>query len=146
MKILFFGDSITDMGRSRECDKPSQIHSYGSGYPIFVASDLYRENPNAHEVFNRGISGHRIVDLYARIKKDVWNLKPDVLSILIGINDVWHEVSYQNGVEVERFEKVYRMIIEDSKATPMILNLSLFPIVFVFAEWTGTRAHSPKAA
>ncbi len=114
MKILFFGDSITDMGRSRECDKPSQIHSYGSGYPIFVASDLYRENPNAHEVFNRGIGGHRIVDLYARIKKDVWNLKPDVLSILIGINDVWHEVSHKNGVEIDRYEKVYRMLIEDT--------------------------------
>ena len=67
-KILFFGDSITDMRRSREENKPTDIWSYGSGYPIFVASDLYRKDPNGYEVINRGIGGNRVVDLYARIK------------------------------------------------------------------------------
>ena len=82
MKILFFGDSITDMRRSRDSDG---VH-LGDGYVFFVAGDIKREDPSI-EIINRGISGDRVVDLYARIKSDVWNHKPDVLSILIGIND-----------------------------------------------------------
>ena len=62
--------------------------------------------------YNRGISGHRIVDLYARWKSDTLNLQPDVITILIGVNDVWHERDWQNGVEIERFEKVYDMMLE----------------------------------
>lgn len=115
MKILFFGDSITDMGRNRECNKSTDIWSYGSGYPMFVAGKLYGENPQKYEVINRGIGGNRIVDLYSRIKADVWNHEPDVLSVLIGVNDVWHEINYQNGVELDRFEKIYRVLIEDTK-------------------------------
>lgn len=115
MRIVFFGDSITDMGRSREADKSTDIWSYGKGYQMFVAGSLYGENPQKYEVINRGIIGNRVVDLYARIKSDVWNLQPDVLSILIGINDVWHEIDIKNGVELDRFEKVYRMMIEDTK-------------------------------
>lgn len=115
MRILFYGDSITDMGRNRESNKSTDIFSYGNGYPIFIASDLYRQNPNIYEVLNRGISGNRIVDLYARVKSDVWNLNPDVLSILIGVNDIWHEISEKNGVDLERFERIYRFLIEDTK-------------------------------
>ena len=115
MRILFLGDSITDMGRSREFNQSNDIWSYGNGYPIFVASELYRDDPKKYEVLNRGISGDRIVDLYARIKADVWNLNPDVLSILIGVNDVWHEIEAKNGVELPRFEKTYRNLIEETQ-------------------------------
>ena len=113
MKILFFGDSITDMARNPNQD--FTVSSYGYGYPIFVTGELHYNEPQKHEIINRGISGNRIVDLYARIKKDVWNLQPDVLSILIGINDIWHELDFQNGVDLERWEKIYRMLIEDTK-------------------------------
>ncbi len=83
---------------------------------FFVAGKLLSDNPQKYEIINRGISGNRIVDLYARIKGDVWNQKPDVLSILIGVNDVWHELGeHPNGVELSRWEKIYRMIIEDTK-------------------------------
>ena len=51
------------------------------------------------------------VDVYARIKADIINLKPDVMSILIGVNDVWHEVSRANGVDTAKFEKIYSMLI-----------------------------------
>lgn len=115
MRILFFGDSITDMGRNYEKNQYTDVWSYGIGYPLFVAGSLYGEDPQKYRVFNRGISGNRVVDLYARIKNDVWNLQPDVLSILIGVNDVWHEIDLKNGVDLERFEKVYRMMIEDTK-------------------------------
>ena len=112
MKILFFGDSITDAGRFREGDG---IYGQGVGFVRIIADRLISENPEKYTILNRGISGNRIVDLYARIKKDVWDEKPDVINVLIGVNDVWHEINYQNGVDVERFEKVYRMMIEDTQ-------------------------------
>ena len=105
MKIVLFGDSITDMGRDRINNQPNYLGSYGCGYPIFIAGELYKQDPTKHVIYNRGISGNRIVDLYARIKMDVWNLKPDVLSILIGINDIWHEIGDKNGVDIVRFER-----------------------------------------
>ncbi|MBE7077415.1 MAG: lysophospholipase [Clostridiales bacterium] len=114
MKILFYGDSITDMGRDRENEHPA--FKMGIGYPNFIAGALAYENPEKYEFVNRGISGNRVVDLYARIKEDVWNHEPDVLSILIGINDVWHEIGRQGGVDIVRWEKVYRMLIEDTLA------------------------------
>ena len=114
MKIVFFGDSITDMGRVYDA-APHTAHAFGKGYVFLASAELMAKYPKKFEILNRGISGNRIVDLYQRIKCDVWNHKPDVLSILIGVNDVWHEISRQNGVELDRFEKVYRMIIEDTK-------------------------------
>lgn len=113
MRIVMFGDSITDMRHSRE--EQGSVFSYGSGYVFFVAGELLSENFDKYEIVNRGISGNRIVDLYARIKADVWNLHPDVLSILIGVNDVWHEIDSQNGVEPDRYERIYRTIIKETQ-------------------------------
>ena len=113
MKIVMFGDSITDAWKDRSAADYS-VCSYGNGYVKFVAGELLFKDPEGYKILNRGISGNRVVDLYARIKADVWNEQPDVLSILIGINDIWHEVSCGNGVDIVRFEKVYRMLIEDT--------------------------------
>ena len=74
MKIVFFGDSITDMGRARDVD--GQAFGYGVGYVNSIASTLKYEDPKKYEIINRGIGGNRIVDLYARIKADVWNFNP----------------------------------------------------------------------
>ena len=124
-RILFQGDSITDASRSREDDK-----HLGIGYPRFVSGELALDNPGEYEFFNRGIGGNRIVDIYARIKKDLINLKPDVMSILIGINDVWHEVGEQNGVDAEKFFNVYSLIIEEVKsALPNIKIMIMEPFV-----------------
>ena len=114
MKIIFFGDSITDMNRFRD-HADGTVYSYGVGYTNFLVGDLSYREPGKYEFINRGISGNRIVDLYARIKIDVWNHKPDVLSILIGVNDVWHEISRENGVELDRWERIYRTLIEETK-------------------------------
>ena len=114
MKIVFFGDSITEMGRNRELNKPSDIESYGSGFPIFVANNLYKKHPEKYEVINRGISGNTVAHLYSRVKQDVWNLNPDVLNILVGVNDVAHEINWKGGVSISRFEKTYRNIIEET--------------------------------
>lgn len=110
--FLLQGDSITDAGRNRENDAYR-----GSGYPTLIAAELMYDHPGEFNVINRGIGGNRVVDLYARIKKDFLNLKPDYLSILIGVNDVWHDYSSEpNGVPDERFRKVYDMLIEELKA------------------------------
>ncbi len=114
MRILFFGDSVTDALRNR--DTKTGINPLGSGYAYLVAADLLREDPLGYTVLNRGISGNRIVDLYARVKIDCWNEEPDLISILIGVNEVLHERELQNGVEVPRYAKMYDMLIEDTKA------------------------------
>ena len=108
--ILFQGDSITDAGRE-SYDNPSLC---GKGYVNLIASLLTYDEPE-NVVYNCGIGGNRVVDLYARWKKDCINLKPDVLTIMVGVNDVWHEIDFQNGVEPEKYEKIYRMLLEETK-------------------------------
>lgn len=121
--ILFQGDSITDAGRSREDDS-----CFGWGYPLRVKEELEFEYPNTYAIYNRGISGNRVVDLYARLKSDILNLKPDYMSILIGVNDVWHEFEAQNGVDAEKYFKVYSMLIEEiEEALPEIKIMILEP-------------------
>lgn len=128
MKILFYGDSITDAGRDYATDHEEK--SYGYGYVKYVVENLLKDGYTREDLINRGISGNRIVDLYARVKADCWNHKPDLISILIGVNDVWHEIQGKNGVEIDRFEKVYRMLIEDTKAKlPNAQLLLLEPFV-----------------
>ena len=124
-RILFQGDSITDCGRDR-----NSFYGTGNGYPCFVKGSLGMDCPGEYEFINRGISGNRIVDVYARIKKDIINLKPDYLSILIGVNDVWHEISEHNGVSAEKFRMVYDLLIRELKeALPELKILILEPFV-----------------
>ena len=136
MEILFFGDSITDAGRNR--DGSSAMSTLGFGYVRVVADRLQGRAPEKYQIVNRGISGNRVVDLYARMKADVWNLQPDVLSILIGINDIWHEIGGKNGVEIDRFENVYRMMLTDTqKALPNTKIILCEPFVL---EGAATRS------
>ena len=114
--ILFQGDSITDVGRSRdvEVDKRPNVQ-LGAGYPSLVAARLLRDRAtDQFEFHNRGISGNRVVDLYARWKRDTLNYKPDIISILIGVNDTWHEANKDNpnGVEVARYAQIFRLLLE----------------------------------
>ncbi len=121
--ILFQGDSITDVGRDRD-----NIGDLGKGYPNLVAATLGFENPEKYTFIDKGISGNRIVDIYARIKVDIINLKPDVMSILIGVNDVWHEYDWNNGISTEKFDKLYRMLLDEVKAAlPNIKIMILEP-------------------
>ncbi len=111
MKLLFFGDSITDMNRERETNE--RVHSYGDGYVFLVASKLQFTCPKEYEIVNRGISGNRIFHLYSRIYGDVWLEKPDVLTILIGVNDIIGGLG--DGVDVCRWGEIYRMLINDTQ-------------------------------
>ena len=147
-KILFTGDSITDAGRTlalrgleamfpRQPGPPNPMQqqmtdkTLGDGYPCLVNARLAADCPNKYLVLNRGISGHRISDMYARIKRDLINLAPDVLSIMIGINDVWHECSFKNGVDNDHFTRLYDMFLEEIKAAlPDMKLIILEPYVF----------------
>lgn len=129
-RILFQGDSITDCGRTRDNDS-----SKGKGYATNVMGKLNYRNPGEYEFFNRGIGGNRVTDLYARIKADIINLKPDYMSILIGVNDVWHEVKRQDGVSAEKYEKIYDMLISEVlEALPDIKIMIMEPFVLKSSE------------
>ena len=132
-KILFQGDSITDVGRSREDNS-----NVGRGYPHLLKAEFYYKNPEEYDILNRGISGNRIVDVYARIKCDIINLAPDFMSILIGVNDVWHEFSYKNGVATPKFETIYGMLIEEIReALPNIKILIMEPFALPASATVG---------
>ena len=135
-RILFQGDSITDCNRNRD-----NIASVGTGYAFLVKSQLGCERPGEFEFINKGISGNRIVDVYARIKQDIINLKPDYMSLLIGVNDVWHELGGgHNGVDAEKFEKIYDMLIgEILQALPDLKIMILAPFVLEASATTATE-------
>ncbi len=135
--VLFQGDSITDAGRIRE----EELGVYpGHGYATMAMGEIGLRYPEEYNFLNRGIGGNRIVDVYARIKSDIINLKPDYMSILIGVNDTWHEFGHQNGVDTEKFEKIYSMLIEEVKeALPNIKIMILEPFVL---KSTGTSSNS----
>ena len=105
--FLFQGDSITDAGRRRD--------EYGKdsyGYPTFVEGILGAKYPNAFDFINMGVSGNRSVDMLARIKEDAINYKPDVLTVLIGVNDVWHELGgRRNGIDADLYFTYYEMFV-----------------------------------
>lgn len=134
LRILFQGDSITDADRRDE-----YICGMGRGYPGYVAGRLGLEQPGAYQFINRGISGNRIVDVYARIKQDIINLKPDVISFLIGVNDAWHEIGSQNGVATDKFKKIYKMMIDEiQEALPNVKIILMEPFVL---NGTATEAN-----
>ena len=109
MRYIFQGDSITDCGR----ENYENPYATGRGYPRLLEAELMA-NDGTCEVMNCGIGGNRVVDLLARWKKDCLNLKPDVLTIFIGVNDVWHELGSQNGVAPALFEEVYRILLRET--------------------------------
>jgi len=110
--ILFQGDSITDGNRGRNSD-PNHIHGHGCQY--ILASEILADNLGKNvTVYNRAISGNRIADLYARWIEDCLNLKPTILSILVGINEMIFEYDHNCGASPERFKKTYRLLIEEA--------------------------------
>lgn len=98
--------------------------------------------PYKYKCFNRGIGGHRSIDLYARIKEDMINLKPDYMSILVGVNDVWHEYRWQNGLSAEKYELIYSLMIEELlTALPDLKIMILEPFVLPGSATENTEEH-----
>jgi lysophospholipase L1-like esterase len=112
-RILFQGDSITDGNRGRSSD-PN--HILGHGYQFIIAAKYGDELAERHLIFmNRGISGNKVSDLARRWQKDTLDLKPDILSILIGVNDLGA------GVPADQFEQEYdQLLAETMQALPKV--------------------------
>lgn len=113
--LLFQGDSITDAGRKKDVPEANQSDALGKGYPALIAGELIADHPELDlKVYNRGISGNKIPDLAERWQADTIDLKPDLLSILVGINDLWHTVAFGSKYKgtVDDYEKGYRTLIE----------------------------------
>lgn len=114
--VVFQGDSITDAGRSREHDSANDPAALGSGYVGLIAREVLAKPANAEmRIFNRGVSGNRSLDLLVRWERDTLALAPDVVSILVGVNDTWHRhLPGGVGIKVPRYAAFYRMLIEDT--------------------------------
>lgn len=140
--ILFQGDSITHGGRSNDED---QNHNMGHGYAQMLAGRLGLDFPNKNYTFlNRGVSGNRSVDLYSRIKEDTINLKPDVLSILIGANDILLEFNNHSGTSANKYENIYSLIIEETISALPNIKLVLcepfsLPVGNVKSNWQSWK-------
>jgi lysophospholipase L1-like esterase len=101
IKVVLFGDSITQAGV-----KPG-------GYITVMQEILEKEGQSTnYELIGEGIGGNKIYDLYLRAEEDVIAQNPDVVVIWVGVNDVWHKMSYGTGTDADKFDKFYRSLIK----------------------------------
>lgn len=115
--ILFQGDSITDAGRSRMSTGVNSPDGMGFGYPRLVMERLLDDYPDQGlQFYNRGISGDRIQDLLPRWPQDTLRLKPDLISILIGVNDTWNYLYLGLGSSPEGYLRIYRQLLDQTRA------------------------------
>lgn len=114
--ILFQGDSITDCGRDRKSNVYNKQEQLGAGYVLFTAASILKkyaaEQP---KIFNRGISGNKVFEMKNRWTTDTLDLKPNILSILIGVNDHWHTLDGHYNGTVETYIDDYRSLLEQTK-------------------------------
>ena len=126
MKILFQGDSVTDAGRDRS--NPADL---GEGYPKFASAMIQDSYPDTEfEFVDLGISGNRTEHLVARLESDFIEIQPDIVSIMIGINDVWHHYAFEL-VETtdEQFEENYRTVLDALKSRTNARILMIQPFL-----------------
>lgn len=136
-RILFQGDSITDGGRGRNGD-PN--HILGHSYAFLIAARYGASYPERNLVFfNRGVSGNKVPQLAERWQKDTIDLKPTVVSILIGVNDIWHPMNAGQEVSAEKFEEGYDKLLAQT-----IVSLPDAKIILCEPFITPGKATSPK--
>lgn len=128
-KILFQGDSVTDWGRDYNSDEQLG-NSYVKKIDQFLK--IFKDDNNI-KVFNRGVSGNRVRDLNKRWQKDCLDLKPDIVTILVGINDCWRRYDNNDPTSVRDFESEYREILLQTKNIGAKIIL-MEPFVFPFPK------------
>jgi lysophospholipase L1-like esterase len=155
--ILFQGDSITDAGRSREkAGEANNQAGLGSGYAWLAGAELLVNRPDdGLQVYNRGISGNKVFELAERWQRDCLDLKPNVLSILVGVNDLWHTLDGKYHGTVEIYERDFLALLERTrKALPNVKLVVCEPFVLRcgavndkwFPEFDGYRAAAKRVA
>lgn len=113
--ILFQGDSITDVGRDREAKEANHTNGLGKGYPFLTSAKLLNDFPKHRlKIYNRGISGNKVPQLQERWEEDCLALQPNVLSILIGINDYWHKRGGNYEGNAQTFKSQFQKLLEDT--------------------------------
>jgi len=140
--VLFQGDSITDGNRSRNND---WNHVMGHGYAYLIASRLWYDHPRkGFHFFNRGISGNKVADLAERWQTDTIEIKPDLLSILVGVNDLnsLFNPNDPNPVKAPVFEEQYQALLQRTKeqlpsTRIVICEPFLLPVGKVKENWTA---------
>jgi len=114
--ILLQGDSITDGGRNKDNNTPNTLNHLGNGYALFTSTQLLKTHAGKQlKIYNRGISGNKVYQLRERWEADALAFSPDVLSILIGVNDYWHTVSGDYKGTVEVYENDLRALLKLTK-------------------------------
>lgn len=111
--ILFQGDSITDHGRSRDRLGPNDVDGIGKGYAAHAARTLLRTHASKNlQIYNRGIGGHKVPQLIERWQTDCLDIKPNVLSILIGVNDYWHKRNGNYSGSAADYKSQYQKMLD----------------------------------
>jgi lysophospholipase L1-like esterase len=120
--ILFQGDSITDSGRNKEDSGFNTARNLGSGYPMLAGAAILNKYEALNlKIYNKGISGNKVFQLAERWDIDCLDLKPDVLSILIGVNDIWHKLNGTYNGTAEIYRNDYIALLERTmKALPNV--------------------------
>ena len=114
--ILFQGDSITDAGRKKDDNNFNVSASLGSGYAMIAASEmLFKYADKNLKIYNKGISGNKVYQLAERWEKDCLDIKPNVLSILIGVNDFWHKLNGNYNGTIQKYRDDYRALLDRTK-------------------------------
>lgn len=114
--ILFQGDSITDAGRNREEKTANNTKALGSGYTLLATSKLLFDHAGKNlQIYNRGISGNKVYQLAERWDADCLQLKPNVLSILIGVNDFWHLLNGRYSGTIETYRNDFKALLDKTK-------------------------------
>ncbi len=136
IKIVFQGDSITDAGRDRR-----NYHDVGPGYPKYAVQHITAANPDVEfEFINQGISGNRTSQLFDRFYSDALAFEPDIISILIGINDIWHRYSSSKVATTDaQLELNYRSILERIRRESNAKIVMIAPFLLDKEPYAGMR-------
>jgi len=114
--ILFQGDSITDAGRRRENQEANNPSALGSGYAMIAGSELLFKYAGKNlKIYNKGVSGDKVYQLSDRWEQDCLTIKPDVLSILVGVNDYWHKHTGNYKGTLDTYKSDYKALLERTK-------------------------------
>ena len=114
--ILFQGDSITDWGRDHALTYPNQTNSLGSGYALLTAAQILLKYPEKNlRIYNKGVSGNKVYQLAERWATDTLFLKPNVLSIHIGVNDFWHTLTNGYKGTIDTYIGDYHKLLDSTK-------------------------------
>ncbi len=139
--VLFQGDSITDAGRDRAVTQPNDPNGLGTGYVRDLAAMLLAEHgPDQLCVLNRGVGGDRVPALAQRWKKDCLALEPTVLSVMIGVNDVWHGLTDPTrGVSADTFALGLQQLLREAREALPALRLIVLAEPFVLPCGAGVQ-------